>query len=285
MRPKKDNIDYFSHDNDMRNDSKIKSVIHKFWLPWYAIRCMLLECLCRSSCLFLSISDAEIDLLSADMYSDTDIVLPIIEFCVKVWLIQRDWDKIRCKKLNERLSPILQKRKYNEEYYNEQKESNKEKESNNNNNNNRKLADKFLKESETIVSATETNFIPTEKRNNLKQIITSSLGEIPSEYHSILEEFIDYWSEPDKKGNEKWTTQKTWDLKLRLKKWKKNADTNFGRKQIIDYWTIDTFHQGIVNDKLDDIKNFFRNKYWTDWKDKYLEIKHQRKASPLYLTL
>ena len=38
--------------------------------------------------------------------------------------------------------------------------------------------------------------------------------------------FIDYWSEKNKKGKMRWQLQKTWDLNLRLKRWKRTTKTS-----------------------------------------------------------
>lgn len=105
-----------------------------------------------------------------------------------------------------------------------------------------------------------------------------------------MEEFVIYWGEPNKKGKEKWLEQKTWDLDGRLRTWKKNKITNFGRKVILDYEDINNFHVAINAGKLEDIKEFFRNKYGTKEskpgrqirQDKYAETKEKRKNSPLF---
>tara|TARA_R100001463_G_scaffold48378_2_gene97463 strand:- start:1243 stop:1890 length:648 start_codon:yes stop_codon:yes gene_type:complete len=43
--------------------------------------------------------------------------------------------------------------------------------------------------------------------------------------------FIDYWSEKNKKGKMRWELQKTWDLSLRMKRWKRTTKTS-GRSKI-----------------------------------------------------
>jgi hypothetical protein len=47
-RHKKNNADYFSHDNDMRNNRKIKAVRKMFGLVGYAVWNMLLEAIAES---------------------------------------------------------------------------------------------------------------------------------------------------------------------------------------------------------------------------------------------
>jgi len=43
--------------------------------------------------------------------------------------------------------------------------------------------------------------------------------------------FIDYWSEKNKKGKMRWELQKTWDLSLRMKRWKRTSKIS-GRSKI-----------------------------------------------------
>lgn len=131
---------------------------------------------------------------------------------------------------------------------------------------------------------------PEKKNISIKHILEDKKME--EEWGvDILQEFVDHWSETDSKWNELWTKQKTWNTNLRLKKWKKNRDTNFGRKQIIDYEVLENFHKWAMSNDWDTIKDYFIKKYWTKettpWRklrqDKYWETKTKRKASPLFL--
>ena len=45
------------------------------------------------------------------------------------------------------------------------------------------------------------------------------------------ENFVDYWAEKNKKGKMRWQLQKTWDLNLRMKRWKRTTKTS-GRSKI-----------------------------------------------------
>jgi predicted transcriptional regulator len=40
------------------------------------------------------------------------------------------------------------------------------------------------------------------------------------------ENFVDYWAEKNKKGKMRWQLQKTWDLNLRMKRWKRTTKTS-----------------------------------------------------------
>ena len=98
----------------------------------------------------------------------------------------------------------------------------------------------------------------------------------------ILEEFVNYWSEPNKTGKEKRQLEKTWDTNLRLWKWKKNKDTNFGTKQIVDYEIVDNYHIAYLWWKLEDVKQYFKNKYPTDRQNKYRQAKENYRNSSLF---
>jgi len=45
------------------------------------------------------------------------------------------------------------------------------------------------------------------------------------------ENFVDYWAEKNKKGKMRWQLQKTWDLNLRMKRWKRTTK-NSSRSKI-----------------------------------------------------
>lgn len=137
-----------------------------------------------------------------------------------------------------------------------------------------RLEKKRKKESEKKISPP-----PSEKLSLKKEIeIKQSNGEMPAELTPYLDDFINHRSEPDKRGNEKWTKEKTWDITLRLRKWKRNDDTNFGRKKVIDYTDLNNFHAMMMQERVPELKQIL-------WVEKYFEIKKQRKDSPLYLTI
>ena len=61
-RPIKNNMDYFPHDNKMRNDRKIKALRAKYGLEGYAVYNMLLETLCEAELLIIRWNETEIEL-------------------------------------------------------------------------------------------------------------------------------------------------------------------------------------------------------------------------------
>ena len=110
-RPRKNNADYFSHDNNMRNDPKIKSVRAKFGNEGYAVWCMLLELLSEKNGFKLALQkDIEWVLTSSDFFVETKTFKEMIKFFIFLGLIKRKQNFIFCPKLVERLSPLLEKR-------------------------------------------------------------------------------------------------------------------------------------------------------------------------------
>lgn len=115
-RPRKNNADYFSHDNDMRNDDKILSVRRKFWHEWYSIRNMLLEKLCKSDWFIIDVDNVSIELLSWDFVVEPEKLKEIIDYFIYIRLIFRDWDSIFSQKLVDRFEWLLSKRQRDIEY-------------------------------------------------------------------------------------------------------------------------------------------------------------------------
>lgn len=115
-RPRKDNADYFSHDNDMRNDDKILSVRRKFWHEWYSVWNMLLEKLCKSTWFIIDVDNVSIELLSWDFVVDPEKLKEIIDYFVYIRLIFREWDRIYSQKMIDRFEWLLSKRQRDIEY-------------------------------------------------------------------------------------------------------------------------------------------------------------------------
>jgi len=83
------------------------------------------------------------------------------------------------------------------------------------------------------------------KKKNDKSIIDILKNDdlINERWIDILQAFVDYRSETDTNWKEKRQKEKTWNTNLRLKRWKANTTTNFGKNKIIDYEVIEDFHR------------------------------------------
>ena len=130
---------------------------------------------------------------------------------------------------------------------------------------------------EECIRSEEKNLPPSPKENpTLKNILTDQKF-IESRWIDILQEFINYRCEKDKKWNEKRTKEKTRELDLRLTKWKHNKDTNFWKNKPKDYTILENFHTMMIQERVPELKEVLG-------KEKYFEMKEKRKKSALYLS-
>lgn len=110
-RPIKTNADYFTHDNDMRNHRKVKALRTKYSFKGYAIWCFMLEVLTDSKHFECDWDELNIELLAGDFLCDPDELQEIINYCIKIKLLELHDFKLSSPKLKKRFEPLLSKRK------------------------------------------------------------------------------------------------------------------------------------------------------------------------------
>lgn len=112
-RPIKNNADYFPHDADMRNDTRIKALRRKFGIEGYGIYCMLIELLTDSDFFQFKNDSLSIELLSGDFDIDPEKLTAILQYLAQLDLIQiaTETNVITCKSLDKRMEALLSKRK------------------------------------------------------------------------------------------------------------------------------------------------------------------------------
>jgi hypothetical protein len=110
-RPEKNNLDYFSHDCDMRNDIKIKALRRKFSHKGYSIYVMMLEHLGNCDYLQYEWNDLSIELLTPEFDIDSNELKEIIKYCVFLKLFEIEGNIIFSKKYYDRNQEVLNKRK------------------------------------------------------------------------------------------------------------------------------------------------------------------------------
>ena len=110
-RPQKNNLDYFSHDKDMRNDIKIKALRRKFSHKGYSIYVMMLEHLSNYDYLQFEWNDLNIELLTPDFDIDLNELIDIINYAVKLKLFEIEVGYIYCPNMLLRNQHILSDRK------------------------------------------------------------------------------------------------------------------------------------------------------------------------------
>lgn len=110
-RPTKNNLDYFSHDNNMRNDKKILAIRNKFdnMLGYGLYNCML-EALSEEDLLQIPYDDSQISLLAGDFRVDESILINFIEYALSINCIQLEEGFLRCSQLEKRGKVVFEKR-------------------------------------------------------------------------------------------------------------------------------------------------------------------------------
>lgn len=110
-RPVKNNADYFPHENGMRNDRKLRAVRVRYGNEGYAVYNMLLESLCEAECLFLHLTQVELDILSGDFNVAVELLVEMLEYFAQLDLIKLSGDVVFCPQLDKRIEPLFAKRK------------------------------------------------------------------------------------------------------------------------------------------------------------------------------
>jgi len=121
-RPNKNNADYFSHDNDMRNDDKIKALRKNFWHIWFSIWNMFLEKLCDADNFKLEINELNLELWGWDFDIWSLNLSEIIDYLLKLSLLKQDWNIIYSQKLIDRFEGLIAKRNRDKERLSQRKQ-------------------------------------------------------------------------------------------------------------------------------------------------------------------
>ena len=109
-RPIKNSCDYFSHDNDMRNHRKIKSLRNKFGMNGYGIWVMLLEYLTGIDGNEFEYTDFELELIAGDFGVSVTEIREVVSYCILLELLFNNNGFIYSESLNKRLEPVYRKR-------------------------------------------------------------------------------------------------------------------------------------------------------------------------------
>jgi hypothetical protein len=107
----KNNADYFSHDNDMRDDERIKAVRRKFSHIGYSTWNMLLERLCRAENFKIEYNEDSIDIMAGDFSIEPEQLKEIIDYLIKLKLIIQEGEIIYSQTMITRFEGLFRKRK------------------------------------------------------------------------------------------------------------------------------------------------------------------------------
>lgn len=110
-RPIKNNADYFSHDNDMRDDERIKALRRKFSHLGYSTWNMLLERLCRAENFKVEYNEDSIDIMAGDFSIEPEQLKEIIDYLIKLKLIIQEGEIIYSQTMITRFDGLFRKRK------------------------------------------------------------------------------------------------------------------------------------------------------------------------------
>lgn len=228
-RPLKHSVDYFSHDNNMRNDKKLKAVRAKYGIMGYAIYVMILENLCEADMLFLDIDDdVEFEILSGDLGIESDKLREILGYLEKVKLLNIENGILFCKQLDRRVNPVFDKRKENlsslrigNPGFRSGNAQSKVKE--------RKVKERKVKGE---LSASEK---PTPSPGEIARkffagwdnpkLRGENFKHYADQLGDSLNAFCEHWTEPTKSGKKQlWETKDSFELSRRIKTWLRNDD-------------------------------------------------------------
>jgi hypothetical protein len=227
-RPKKNNADYFSHDNDMRNDEKIKAVRRKFKHEGYSIWNMMLEKLSKSDGFTMKYNDMNLELWAGDFEVETDKLKEILEYFQKIELLINLEGEIFSENMIRRFSGLIGKRNKQREEFQKQKP-----------------AEKTVSESEstqskvkeTIVKESKVNKTIEEREKDFIAEVNLAIDHPPER----LKKFIDYWAEKSPRSKKmRFEHELVFDIKKRLVTWAANElkfnsngkDSNTVRKDL-----------------------------------------------------
>ena len=224
-RPKKNNADYFSHDRDMRNDTKIKAVRRKFGSDGYAIWNMLLEHLTSCDYFEFELSEMNLELLSGDFDFAPEYLNEVIEYFIKLELLVFDGKILKSEKLVKRFEYLLNKRNREQKPQKEELSTSITP--------NKKVID--VENPHSIVKYSKVKNSIVNKENNIEERklkFASTLKEFSETYdRKMLKDFFEYWTEPNKSNSKfKQENEKTWSLERRLRTWSEN-NSIFGKNK------------------------------------------------------
>ena len=203
---------YFPHDSNARNDQRLMKVRMKYGMEGCGIYFGIIEILREQAEYTLSFDDMES--ISFDLRVDIEKIEDIVSN-YNLFVIEGK-SMFYSRSLKRRLECMDDKKKKRQEAGRLGG-----------------IASAKVKQKDTIAKA--LNYIIPNKTipNNIKDRdakFKKQVFEFANQYDSkMLEEFFDYWTEPNKSNTKMlFETKKTWDLGRRLKRW---ADNDFGKNK------------------------------------------------------
>ena len=115
-RPRKNDADYFPHDNDMRNNLKVRAVRQRHGLEGYAVWCMLIETLTGRDNFTLEVDELTVEMLAGDYGVPAESLQSMLESFRRLKLINPEPEIIFAPGLLERMEPLMADRQRKREW-------------------------------------------------------------------------------------------------------------------------------------------------------------------------
>lgn len=115
MAVQNNSVEYFSHDKHMRHDPKINALRLKFPGWGYSVWCMLLEEFCNQKDRRIEWNELNRELLAADFMVDLEILDAIVDYAVKIDLLQINDGVLMSRRFQERFESLDNKREMKSE--------------------------------------------------------------------------------------------------------------------------------------------------------------------------
>jgi len=203
---------YFSHDSNARNDQRLMKVRMKYGMEGYGVYFGIIEILREQKDYTLTFDD--IDSISFDLRVDKEKIQDIVEnydlFEIK------GHSMFYSKSLKRRLECMDIKKKKRQKAGRLGG-----------------IASAKVKQKSTNAKALNNTKLNKTKVNDINKrmlLFKDSLQKHNNQYNKdTIENFFNYWSEPNKSNTKmKFEQQATWDISRRLKRW---ADNDFGNNK------------------------------------------------------
>ena len=206
---------YFSHDSNARNDQRLMKVRMKYGPEGYGIYFMIIEILRDTENYTLNIND--IHSICFDTRTKNETVLDILKN-YNLFVFEDDFFYSKSlKRRMERLDEIKQKRSYAGQMSGKA----------------RQVINKQEADVEQVLNSKVKHSKEKDSKENKISIKTGKFKKQVLEFQSkydleMLEEFILYWTEPNKSNTKiKWEMEVTWHMGRRLARW---ANSNYQAK-------------------------------------------------------
>lgn len=115
-RPRKNDADYFPHDNDMRNNLKVRAVRQRHGLEGYAVWCMLIETLTGRDNFTIEVDELTVEMLAGDYGVPAESLQSMLESFRRLKLINPEPERIFAPGLLERMEPLMADRQRKREW-------------------------------------------------------------------------------------------------------------------------------------------------------------------------